>query len=54
MGAMLLLIAVGGIGAVVVERFLRGAPVLASLLFANVGLLGLLVLLDPAEPVAAS
>lgn len=54
MGAMLLLIAVGGIGAVVVERFLRGAPVLAPLLFANVGLLGLLVLLDPAEPVAAS
>lgn len=66
-GAMLLLMVVGGIGAilhiranltaegvVVVERFLRGAPVLAPLLFANVGLLGLLVLLDPAEAAAAS
>jgi hypothetical protein len=66
-GTMLLLIAVGVIGAalhvranltaqgtVVVERFLRGAPVLAPLLFANVGLLGLLVLLDPAESVAES
>jgi hypothetical protein len=66
-GAMLLLMGVGGIGAllhvranltaeglVVVERFLRGAPVLAPLLFANVGLLGLLVLLDPAEPAAES
>ena len=64
-GAMLLLMGVGVIGAilhvranltaegmVVMERFLRGAPVLAPLLFANVGLLGLLVLLDPAEPVA--
>jgi hypothetical protein len=61
-GAMLLLIAIGVMGAtlhvranltaqgtLVVERFLRGAPVLAPLLFANVGLLGLLVLLDPAE-----
>ena len=63
-GAMLLLMVVEGIGTilhvranltaegVVVERFLRGAPVLAPLLFANVGLLGLLVLLDPAEPAA--
>lgn len=33
---------------IVVERFLRGAPVLAPMLFANMGLLGLLVLLDPA------
>jgi len=61
-GAMLLLIGVGIIGAilhvkanviaqgtVVVERFLRGAPVLAPLLFANVGVLGLIVLLDPVE-----
>ena len=29
------------------ERFLRGAPMLAPLLFANMGLLGVLVLLDP-------
>lgn len=60
--AMLLLILVGVIGAVlhihtnliprgtiVPERFLHGSPLLAPLLFANVGLLGLLVLLDPAE-----
>jgi hypothetical protein len=64
---MLSLIAVRGIGAalhlranltaqgiVVVERFLRGAPVLAPFLFANVGLLGLLVLFDPTEPVTES
>ena len=31
------------------ERFLRGAPLLAPLLFANMGLLGLFVLLDPQE-----
>jgi len=62
-GAMLLLIGVGitGVtlhvkanviaqGTVVVERFLRGAPVLAPLLFANVGVLGFIVLLDPVEP----
>ncbi len=36
-------------GAIVVERFLRGSPLLAPLLFTNVGLLGLLVLLDPRE-----
>jgi hypothetical protein len=67
LSAMLLLIVVGIIGAVlhvqanliaqgtiVAERFLRGAPVLAPLLFANVGLLGCVVLLDPAEPVAGS
>jgi hypothetical protein len=34
---------------VVVERFLRGAPFLAPLLFANFGLLGLIALLDPGE-----
>lgn len=57
---MLLLIAVGlvgavlhvlfdltGQGAVVSERFLRGAPFLAPLLFANMGLLGLIALLPP-------
>ena len=36
-------------GVVVVERFLRGSPLFAPLVFSNVGLLGLLVLLDPAE-----
>ena len=34
---------------VVVERFIRGAPFLAPLLFANMGTLGLLNLFDPAE-----
>lgn len=65
--AMLLLIVVGMIGAVlhvkadliaqgtiVLERFLRGAPVLAPLLFSNVGLLGLIVLLDPTEPISGA
>jgi len=33
----------------VVERFIRGAPFLAPLLFANMGTLGLLNLFDPAE-----
>lgn len=64
--AMLLLIAVGVTGAIlhinanlvaggtiVVERFIRGAPFLAPLLFSNVGVLGLLVLLDPAERVSS-
>ena len=36
-------------GTLLGERFLRGAPMLAPLLFANMGLLGLLVLLDPKE-----
>jgi hypothetical protein len=62
--AMLLLIAVGAVGAilhiqgnlttqgeVVIERFIRGAPFLAPLLFANVGTLGLIVLLDPREDI---
>jgi hypothetical protein len=61
-GTMLLLIAVGVVGAVlhigdnltsrgvfVVERFIRGAPVLAPLLFADMGTLGLIILLDPVE-----
>ena len=34
---------------VVVERFLRGAPFLAPLLYANFGLLGLIALLEPGE-----
>jgi hypothetical protein len=61
-GAMLLMIAVGVVGAglhviddltaagaFVVERFIRGAPFLAPLLFANMGSLGLFVLLGPEE-----
>jgi hypothetical protein len=36
-------------GTVVIERFLRGAPFLAPLLYCNMGLLGLIVLLDPRE-----
>ena len=60
--AMILLILVGTIGfvlhvntsliprgTIVVERFVRGSPLLAPLLFANIGLLGLIVLLDPRE-----
>lgn len=60
--AMLLLIAIGVVGAwlhygsnliaegtIVQERFLRGAPLLAPMLFSNVGVFGLIVLLDPDE-----
>jgi len=60
--AMILLILVGVVGAVlhvradlvgqttvVPERFLRGAPFLAPLLFSNMGALGLIALLDPRE-----
>jgi glucan phosphoethanolaminetransferase (alkaline phosphatase superfamily) len=59
---MLLLMLVGAVGAVlhiesnlsvggaiVVERFIRGAPLMAPLLFANMGLLGLLVLFDSSD-----
>jgi len=59
---MLLLIVVGVVGSVlhigdnltsrgdfVVERFIRGAPFLAPLLFSNMGMLGLIALLDPVE-----
>lgn len=59
---MLLLIVVGVAGSVlhigdnltsrgdfVVERFIRGAPFLAPLLFSNMGMLGLIALLDPVE-----
>ena len=62
--AMLLLVAVGvhGLvlhteasltteGVIVVERFLRGSPLLAPLLFCNVGVMGLLALLDPRESI---
>lgn len=61
-GAMLLMIAVGVVGAglhismdltslgeLTTERFIRGAPVLAPLLYANIGSLGLIALLDPGE-----
>lgn len=61
-GAMALLIVVGVIGAIlhvqadltadskfVLERFLRGAPFMAPMQFSNLGLLGLIVLLDPRE-----
>ena len=60
--AMAMLLLIGGIGfmlhvgtnliaqnSIVIERFIRGSPLLAPLLFANVGLLGLIVLLNPAE-----
>lgn len=60
--AMLLMIGVGVLGSVlhvdqnltsrgtiVGERFLRGAPILAPLLFADIGAIGLVVLLDPKE-----
>ena len=63
--AMVLMIAVGLVGAVlhvledlsasgvfVAERFIRGAPFLAPLLFANMGSLGLFVLLGPEEAAA--
>jgi hypothetical protein len=63
--AMVLMIAVGVVGAVlhvledltasgvfVPERFIRGAPFLAPLLFANMGSLGLFVLLGPEEEAA--
>jgi hypothetical protein len=40
-------------GAVVTERFIRGAPFLAPLLFANMGSLGLFVLLNPIEQQAS-
>lgn len=60
--AMLLLMLVGMLGvilhiqrnlvfenAIVVERFLRGAPFLAPMLFSDMGALGLVILLDPRE-----
>jgi len=60
--AMLLLVLVGMLGvvlhilrnlglenAIVIERFLRGAPFLAPMLFSDMGALGLVILLDPTE-----
>lgn len=60
LAAMLLLVAVGVIGfilhvqfdlttqnAIVAERFLRGAPFLAPMLFANMGMVGLVAILEP-------
>jgi len=62
MTAMLLIIVVGTVGAalhilsdlamdngIILERFIRGAPILAPLLFADIATLGLLVLMDPDE-----
>ena len=59
---MVLLVVVGVVGfvlhirfdltaqnVIVVERFLRGAPFLAPMLFANMGMVGLITLLDPVE-----
>ncbi len=42
----------GDSSTIVGERFLRGAPILAPLLFADIATLGLLALLDPHEPLA--
>jgi len=60
--AMVLLIVIGLVGfilhvqfdltamnEIVPERFLRGAPFLAPMLFANMGLVGLISILDPTE-----
>jgi len=62
LGAMLLMILVGVVGVIlhimrnlttqnviVVERFVRGAPFMAPLLFSDIGTIGLLVLMDPHE-----
>lgn len=37
------------LGAIIGERFIRGAPVMAPMLFANMGALGLIILLDSGE-----
>ena len=34
-------------GLIVAERFIRGAPIMAPLLYANVGLFGVVTLMDP-------
>lgn len=36
-------------GVIVAERFIRGAPIMGPLLFANVGAFGLIALMDPRE-----
>lgn len=42
-----------GVGyTMITERFLRGAPILAPMVFANMGLLGLLALWEPSPPPA--
>lgn len=59
-GAMLLMVITGMLGSwlhyqfdltskgtVVIERFIRGAPLMAPMLFADMGALGLIVLFDP-------
>lgn len=38
-----------GSGQIVWERFIRGAPILAPMLFSDMGLLGVIVLLDPSR-----
>ncbi len=61
--AMVLLVVIGLVGfllhvrfdlttqnVIVPERFMRGAPFLAPMLFANMGLVGLITILDPVEP----
>jgi len=63
-GGMVLLLLIGLVGfvlhiqfdltaqnVIVPERFLRGAPFLAPMLFANMGLVGLISILNPAEEV---
>jgi len=60
--AMLLMIVVGVVGlglhisqnlttqgVIVGERFIRGAPFLAPLLFTNIGAIGLIALMNPTE-----
>ena len=37
------------LGAIIGERFVRGAPFLAPLLFADMGMFGLAALIDPKE-----
>jgi hypothetical protein len=67
LGAMVLLIIVGVVGFLLhvelnlladgtfaIERFIRGAPSMAPLLFSNMGFLGLIVLLDPVEVAPSS
>lgn len=36
-------------GQIVIERFIRGAPFMAPMLFSNMGLLGIIMLMDPNE-----
>jgi hypothetical protein len=60
--AMILMLMTGAVGAwlhiqenltagglIIGERFIRGAPFLAPLLFANMGMLGIIAMLDPQE-----